>query len=457
MTSDLVESVEKAISEAEKINEKFSCFITICGEEARKRAKELSKSQKSEATSLLLGKIISVKDAICTRGIRTTAGSTMLTNYVPPFNATVINKIGSACGIVIGKTAMDHYGFGTFCTNVGAGMSIPKNPHDLQRAAGGSSGGAGVATYAFSPSSNHIALAESTGGSISAPAAFCGVVGFTPSYGKISRYGLIDYANSLDKIGTMGKNVNEAEILANVLFGKDDKDESSQLQEKKSGKKVKKFGIIKEMLVGVDKKILDVFWKQVEKISKDLKITYEEVSFPLIDYATASYYIIATAEASSNLARYTGMRYGQQEEISGSFSEHFAKIRSKYFSEEEKRRIILGTFVRTAGYKEKYYMKALKVREKIKEEFDLLFKKYDVLLTPTMPIIAPHFDEISKLKPIEIYALDSCTIPPNLAGIPHLSIPMGKVNNMPVGMQVMCGRWEENTLFEFGKQIEEIL
>jgi len=205
------------------------------------------------------------------------------------------------------------------------------------------------------------------------------------------------------------------------------------------------------MLNGVDKKIIDLFWDSINKMG----IEYEEVSFPLMDYSVASYYIIATAEASSNLARYYGMRYGAQEEINGSFSEHFSNIRSKYFSDEEKRRIILGTFVRTAGYKEKYYMKALRIREKITQEFGLIFKKYESLATPAMPIIAPRFDEISRLKPIEIYALDSCTIPPNLAGLPHLSIPIGKVDKMPVGLQIICNKWEENTLFGFGKEIEK--
>lgn len=447
---DIVETTERALEEAEKINKKLNCFVTICAKETRARAKELAKSQQLRAKGKLYGKVISVKDAICTKGIKTTAGSAMLANYIPPFNATVIELIEAEGGVVIGKTAMDHFGFGTFCTNVGNGLPVPRNPHDLERATGGSSGGAGAATYSFSDSVGHLALAESTGGSITAPAAFCGVVGFTPTYGRVSRYGLIDYANSLDKIGTMGKDISEAELLGQVIFGKDEKDETSQAQEEKPVKKIKKIGIIKEMLNGVDEKILKVFRQSIDK----LDIEYEEVSFPLIDYSVASYYIIATAEASSNLARYYGMRYGAQEEISGSFSEHFAKIRSKYFSDEEKRRIILGTFVRTAGYKEKYYMKSLNIREKIKQEFALLFKRFDALATPSMPIVAPKFDEIAKLKPIEVYALDSCTIPPNLAGIPHLSIPMGKVGNMPVGLQVICNSWEENTLFEFGKEIE---
>ncbi len=445
---NVTESTEKAIEELHKINKRYTCFITTTEEHAKKRATELATSKKK---GRLHGVIISVKDNICTKGIKTTAGSAILSNYVPTYNATVIDKIEQEGGIIIGKTTMDDFGFGTFNTNVGAGIPIPKNPHDILRSSGGSSGGSGSATAAFS--SNHLSLSESTGGSITSPAAFCGVVGFTPGYGRVSRYGLIDYANSLDKIGTMGKTVSEAEQLARVIFGKDAKDETSLDITEKSAKKVKKVTIIKEMLHGVDEKILTAFWKSVEVTG----IPYEEVSFPLLDYSVASYYIIATAEASSNLARYTGLRYGAQEEFSGSFNEYFSSIRSKYFSAEEKRRIILGTFVRTAGYKDKYYLKALRIREKIKQDFAHLFRKYDAILSPSMPIIAPKFSEISKLKPIEIYALDSCTIPPNLALLPHLSIPIGKVNNMPIGLQVICNSLDENTLFNLSKEVESLV
>ncbi|MDO8553334.1 MAG: amidase family protein [Candidatus Micrarchaeota archaeon] len=454
----VTESTEKAIEELHKINKKYTCFVTTTEDYARKRANELTISKKKGA---LHGIIISVKDNICTKGIKTTAGSAILSNYVPTYNATVIERIEQEGGIIIGKTTMDDFGFGTFNVNVGEGIPIPKNPHDISRSSGGSSGGSGAATAAFSSNSTvaerlaptHLSLSESTGGSITSPAAFCGVVGFTPSYGRVSRYGLIDYANSLDKIGTMGKTVSEAEQLARVIFGKDAKDETSLVVQEKPAKKVKKVAIIKEMLQGVDEKILTAFWKSIELTG----IPYEEISLPSLEYAVASYYIIATAEASSNLSRYTGLRYGAQEEFSGSFNDYFSSIRSKYFSAEEKRRIILGTFVRTAGYKDKYYLKALKIREKINHDFHILFKKYDALLSPSMPIIAPKFDEISKLKPIEIYALDSCTIPPNLALLPHLSIPIGKVNSMPVGLQVICDSLDENTLFEFGKQIESLV
>ncbi len=442
---DIIEQTERAIEEVEGINKKLGCFITVSKDQARTQARELAGSKTKGA---LFGKIISVKDAICTKGIRTTAGSAMLADYVPPYDAHVIERIKAEGGIIIGKTAMDAFGFGTFCTNVGAGLPVPKNPHDVARATGGSSGGAGAATYALSK--NHLGIAESTGGSITAPAAFCGVVGLTPTYGRVSRYGLIDYANSLDKIGTMGKTVTEAETLYRVIAGIDAGDETSTVQIDKKARNVRKIAVVREMLEGVENAILKRFWEAIES----MEVPYEEISLPTLEYAVATYYIIASAEASSNLSRYQGMRYGAQEEITGTFSEHFAKIRSKYFSPEEKRRAVLGTFVRTAGYKEKYYFKALAIREKIKEEFERAFKKYDFLITPSMPIIAPRFDEIEKLSPIENYALDSCTIPPNLTGLPHLSLPIGKVRDMPVGLQAIAEKWGENTLFEFGARIE---
>jgi aspartyl-tRNA(Asn)/glutamyl-tRNA(Gln) amidotransferase subunit A len=448
------EKIHKDLEKAKKLNKDLDCFITICEDYALKKAKELDKAKKKEGK--LHGIAISVKDNICTNGVRTTAGSAILSNYIPPYSATVIERIEKEGGIVIGKTAMDDFGFGTFSVNAGEGMPIPKNPNDVKRSAGGSSGGAGSFTKAaMDAGMEHIGLAESTGGSITAPAAFCGVVGFTPSYGKVSRYGLIDYANSLDKIGATGKNVEQCELLAKVIFGKDERDETS-VEISKPAKTVKKIGIVREMASDVDKPIEKAFWDTVKKLEKE-GVKYEEIQFPSIDYSVASYYIIATAEASSNLARYAGLRYGMQEEIKGSFNEHFSKIRSKYFSAEEKRRIILGTFVRTAGYKDKYYLKALRIREKIKQDFANVFKKYDALLTPAMPILAPRFDEISKLKPIEIYALDRCTIPPNLAGLPHLSIPIGKSNGLPIGLQVICDKFDEETLFTFGRLIEGVV
>ncbi|MEK6981612.1 MAG: amidase family protein [Candidatus Micrarchaeota archaeon] len=453
---DILEHTQKTLEDGEKANDQFNFFITPSTEYALERAKLLKQAIKDgKANNLsLLGLPISVKDNLCTKGIRTTCGSAILSSYIPPFSSTAISKLEEQGAIIIGKTAMDSFGFGTFNTNVGANMPIPKNPLDKERSCGGSSGGAGAATLAIKNA--HVAIGESTGGSITAPAAFCNVIGFTPTYGRISRYGLIDYANSLDKIGTLGKTVEDCEIVSKVMFGRDIKDETSLQVSEPKIKPVKQIAIVKEMVENCDEVVKKEFWDFIKKLEKE-GIKYKEISLPIIDYATYVYYIIATAEASSNLAKFYGMRYGAQEEIKGSFNEHFTNIRSKYFSSEEKRRIILGTFVRTAGYKEKYYLKATKVRTKIKEEFTKVFKEFDAIVTPAMPILPPKFSDIKKLTPMQNYALDKCTIPPNLIGLPHLSIPIAKSNGLPIAAQLICNHLEENTLFEFGKGVEKIV
>lgn len=453
---DIIEHTQKTLEEAKKANEQFNFFITLSEDYAIERAKLLKQRIKDGKLKYmaLLGLPISVKDNLCTKGIRTTCGSAMLSNYIPPFSSTAIHKLEEQGTIIIGKTAMDSFGFGTFNINVGQDMPVPKNPLDKERSCGGSSGGAGAATLAIK--NPHVAIGESTGGSITAPAAFCNVVGFTPTYGRVSRYGLIDYANSLDKIGTLGKIVEDCEIVSKMMFGFDKKDETSLDVSEPKTKLVKQIAIVKEMVENCDEIVKKEFWNFIKKLEKE-GIMYKEISIPIIDYATYVYYIIATAEASSNLAKFYGMRYGAQEEIKGSFNEHFTNIRSKYFSSEEKRRIILGTFVRTAGYKEKYYLKATKLRTKIKEEFVKVLDDFDVIVTPAMPTLSPKFREIKKLTPMQNYALDKCTIPPNLLGLPHLSVPIAKSNGLPIAAQFICNHLCENTLFGFGKKIEEII
>ena len=453
---DILEYTEKTLAQAKKLNDEFNFFITFSEEYAIQRARQLKELMKNgKAKNLkLLGLPISIKDNLCTKGIRTTCGSAILSSYIPPFTSTAVKKVEEQGAIIIGKTAMDSFGFGTFNTNVGDGMPIPKNSLDKERSCGGSSGGAGAATASIKNA--HVAIGESTGESITAPATFCNVVGFTPTYGRISRYGLIDYANSLDKIGTLGKTVEDAELVAKTMFGFDKKDETSLEVREPLTKQVKQIAIVKEMIENCDEIVKKEFWNFIKKLEKD-GIKYKEISMPILDYSIYVYYIIATAEASSNLAKFYGMRYGAQEEIKGSFNEHFSNIRSKYFSAEEKRRIILGTFVRTAGYKERYYLKATKIRTKIKEEFSKIFKQFDAIVTPAMPILPPKFSEIKKLTPIQNYALDKCTIPPNLIGLPHISIPIAKSNELPIAAQLICNHLEENTLFEFGKKVEQIV
>ena len=427
------------LKEAEELDKKYNFFITI-----NKNLKE--------------GTPISVKDNICTKGLRTTAGSKILENYTPVFDATVIEKAEKSGFSVVGKTAMDEFGFGSFSTN--CAYKIPKNPIEETRNCGGSSGGGAGYTYAskFSNSS----IAESTGGSISCPAAFCSVVGITPTYGLVSRYGLIDYANSLDKIGTFGKTVKESVELLNVIAGYDEKDSTSIKKENENyrnylGKDARKLkiGVIKEFSrgEGISLEVENDFWDGVKKLEKE-GIKYKEVSFKLSSLVLPVYYIIAMCEASTNLAKYSGIRYGMTKELKGTFNEYFSSVRESYLGKEAKRRILLGTFMRMAGYREAYYIKALKLRSMITQEYKKLFKEFDVLLTPTMPILPPKFSEIAKLSPVENYMSDILTTGPNLCGLPMISVPVKK--NRMVGMHFIADHLQENKIINIGDFYERI-
>jgi aspartyl-tRNA(Asn)/glutamyl-tRNA(Gln) amidotransferase subunit A len=346
---------------------------------------------------------------------------------------------------------MDEFGFGTFSANTGV---VPKNPHDPARCCGGSSGGS--AGYIAASTLARFALAQSTGGSISAPASFCGVVGFTPTYGRVSRYGLVDYANSLDKIGVIAKTVKDAAEAMSIIAGKDEKDETCQGEPFKiPGKLAKKLtvGVPKEWVAQKTdpdvKKQFDAALAQM----KNLGWTVKEVSIPSTDYALSAYYVIALAESSTNLAKYCGLRYGAtvQLEGGGDYTEFFSKVRGEFFGQEAKRRILLGTFVRMAGYRDRYYGQALKVRRLLLNDFAQAFKDCDIIAAPTMPIIAPTFDEIAKLSPLEEYAMDTLTVPANLAGLPHLSVPCGKAKGMPVGLHLMAPHHKDELLVQAGE------
>ncbi len=436
---------EEAINEARELNKKYNFFITI--NENLFNEKALPKNET---------KIISVKDNICTKGLRTTAGSKILEDYYPVFDATVIELAGKKGYSIIGKTSMDEFGFGSFSTN--CAYEIPKNPLDETKTCGGSSGGGAGYTYAskFSAAS----IAESTGGSISCPAAFCSVVGITPTYGLISRHGLIDYANSLDKIGVFGKSVNDSVRLLNSISGFDEKDSTSINKEKENyenylGKDCKKLkiGIIKEFCSGLNKNVEKEFWNGVKKL-EDNGIKTKEVSFKSSDLCLSTYYIIAMCEASTNLAKYCGIRYGMSKELKGTFNEYFSSIREEFLGKEAKRRILLGTFMRMAGYREAYYIKALKLRTLITQEFKKLFKEFDVLLTPTMPILPPKFSDIKKLTPLENYMSDVLTVGPNLCGFPMISVPVLK--NKPVGLHFIADHLQENKIISIGDFYERV-
>ena len=413
--------------------------------------------QRAAAEAPLYGLPISVKDCICVKGMQSSAGSKILQGYMPPFDATAVARIKESGARVLGKTNQDEFGFGTFSTNSAYG--VPKNPYDPQRSCGGSSGGAAGITAALKMP--HIALAESTGGSISCPAAFCGVVGLTPTYGLVSRYGLIDYANSLDKIGVMARCVYDAALLLSHIGGHDPMDSTSlnikkQDYTKSAAKKDLKglrIGVPKEYFDGVDPKITKQVESAIEKL-ESLGAKSVKISLPMTKYALAAYYIIASAEASTNLSKYCGMRYGLHLDIEGNFSDYFSKVRSAGFGLEAKRRIILGTFARMSGYRDAYYLKAMKVRTMIINDFKKAFKKCDVLAAPTMPILPPKFSDIARLTPLENYQMDALTVPSNVAGIPQLSINCGFISSLPVGLHLMADHLQESKLIETAAAFE---
>lgn len=448
---DVVKTTQKAVADVEKINADYHYF-TVFSENVLEQARIVDKKVRKGIAGKLAGVLISVKDCICVKGVESTASSAILKDYKPLFDATVIERCRAEDAIILGKTVQDEFGFGGFSTNVGKNFKIPLNPFDKNRSCGGSSGGAaGITQKATFP---HLALAESTGGSIVNPAAFCGVVGLCPTYGRVSRYGLIDYGNSLDKIGTMAKNSVDAALLLEIIAGKDARDSTSsdnKLGALKLSKGVKglRIGVVNEAFgEGVNGRIAEKVKDAVKKLeSCGAKIT--SVSLPLtFKYGIPTYYLLAMSEASTNLAKYCGMRYGATLDLNSSFNEFFSSVRTQFFGQEAKRRIILGTFARMAGYRDAYYLKAAAVRTKIIQEYQKAFSACDVLITPTMPVVAPTFDEIEKLTPLQNYMMDILTVGPNLAGLPHISIPCGSVRDLPVGMQLVGNHFEEFELLE---------
>ncbi len=441
------ETILRAVESSKTFQKEYSPFITLIDKP------KINVQQ----TGKIYGLPYTVKDSICTKGIQTTAGSKILEGYVPPFNATVVDRANENGGVLIGKSALDEFGFGTFSTNCAYG--IPKNPYDSTRSCGGSSGGAGCITaLADFP---HIAIAQSTGGSITAPAAFTGTVGLTPTYGRVSRYGLIDYSNSMDKIGVISRCVYDAALMLSVISGHDPMDSTSGEIESEDFTKYETRGV-KGMKIGipaeymgdvVDGHIKDAVMKRANEL-ESMGAIIDKVNLPATNYAVAAYYIIAISEASTNLARYCGLRYGMQSEMNGNFDEYFSKIRTGGFGKEAKRRILLGTYARMAGFRDAYYLKALRIRAKIVDEFRSVFKNFDALLAPSMPILPPKFSDIEKLSPIQAYNMDILTIGPNMAGMPTLSIPSGKSCGLPIGVQLIANQFEESKLIAAGSAIE---
>ncbi|MDW5563384.1 MAG: amidase family protein [Methanomassiliicoccus sp.] len=393
----------------------------------------------------------SAKDNLCSRGFQARAGSRILKGYRPPFDATPIRKLRESGGLLLGKTNMDEFGFGTFSTN--SGFGVPRNPFDPERSCGGSSGGAAAAASLIP---QHVALGVSTGGSISCPAAFCGVIGLTPTYGRVSRWGLIDYGNSLDKVGLLTRTARDLERYLPVISGPDPKDPTSLTQPVLDMRgEVETVAVPDEALVGLSPEVAASFREALKELERN-GVKVREVKMPSLRYAIPAYYILATSEASTNLARYCGMRFGaMNQEFDQGFNDFFAQTRSEDFGPEAKRRILLGTFSRMVGFRNRYYMKALQVRQLIIREYRRVFDSCDAVLTPTMPFVAPRFDEIARMRPLEMYQADFLTVPPNLAGMPHLSLPCGYSHGMPVGMQAVTPQWTEGSLVGLARFWEE--
>ena len=454
--TDAVETYLQRIEQHKELN----AFIDVYAEEARQRAREIDrKRDEGQPLGQLAGVILAIKDNIVIKDHRTTCASHILENFVSPYNATVIEKLQAEDALFIGKTNLDEFAMGSSTENSYFGPA--RNPVDPERVPGGSSGGSAVAVAADLADAS---LGSDTGGSIRQPAAFCGVVGLKPTYGRVSRYGLVAFASSLDQIGPFGKSVSDVAYLLQHIAGVDERDSTTvpqpvpdYLKSLEKGADGLTVGIPKEYFQeGIEESIREQILAVVEKV-KEHGIAVKEVSLPLTDYAIATYYIIATAEASSNLARYDGVRYGYRAEGVKDLEEMYLRTRSEGFGTEVKRRIMLGTYVLSAGYYDAYYKKAQQVRRLIKEDFEKAFSEVDVLLTPTSPV--PAFKLGEKLAdPLQMYLTDIFTVSVNLAGVCGMSMPVGTTpEGLPIGMQLIAGMFEEEKLFRLGHFIEQTI
>jgi aspartyl-tRNA(Asn)/glutamyl-tRNA(Gln) amidotransferase subunit A len=387
----------------------------------------------------------SVKDNICVKNVGTTASSKILKGYIPPFDATVIERMPKEFSF-IGKTNMDEFGFGSWGINT---ENIARNPFDERHVAGGSSSGAAIATSVLK---YHVAIAESTGGSIATPASFCGVVGFTPTYGSISRYGLIDYSNSLDKIGIMARSSSDIKRVLKEVRGPDKKD-TTAVSAKTTNQKYKKLILIDQLIDSLDDEVKSKFMSFVDRLSA-MGYAIENRSIKHLTSSIPTYYIIAMAEASTNLAKYNGYKYGfKNEEFGKNYNEFFSDSRAN-FGAEAKRRVVLGTFVRSASIRNRYYDKAMRIRRLIINEMDQILKD-GFIISPVMPIQTPKIDEVKTLTPVQTYKMDILTIPPNLCGYPHISFPYAYHKDLPLGAQLISNHFNDDAVIDFVSEWEK--
>jgi aspartyl-tRNA(Asn)/glutamyl-tRNA(Gln) amidotransferase subunit A len=452
-----VELTKSVLRRIAQIEDKLHAYVTLAEESALEQAKRIDDSRKNGDIAALTGIPVLVKDIICTKGIRTTCCSKMLENFVPPYDATVIAKLKAQKAVILGKSNMDEFAMGSSTEH--SAFFPTHNPWDLSRVPGGSSGGPAAAVAS---DECLYALGSDTGGSVRQPAALCGVVGLKPTYGRVSRFGLVPFASSLDQIGPLTKDVTDCALVMNAIAGHDPKDSTSvpypvpdyaqHLIPDLNGLKV---GIPKDFFVegmqGEVRRALEVATKRLGQLGA--KVDWQ-ASLPHTKYALAAYYILAPSEASANLARYDGVKYGFSAPDASNVIEATQKTRQLGFGVEVKRRIMLGTYALSAGYYEAYYLKAQKVRTLIRQEFDQAFKKYDVLVTPTSPTVAFKLGE-KLADPMQMYLSDVCTLPINIAGVPAISIPAGFADGLPIGMQTIGKPFDEGTILRVAFAYEQ--
>ena len=447
---EVLESFYERFSQRE---EKVKAYITPLYEEALKEAERMDLSEDKP----LLGIPVAIKDNINVKGYPTTCASKILQSYISPYDATVIERLRRAGALIVGKTNMDEFAMGS-STEYSAFFKT-RNPWDLERVPGGSSGGSAVAVAVRSAP---LSLGSDTGGSIRQPASFCGVIGLKPTYGRVSRYGLVAFASSLDQIGPFARKTEDIALIMEVISGHDPRDSTSSKREvpkftQELGKNIKglRVGIVREFMEdGVEegvKRAFEGFLKDMEKEGAYI----EEISLPHVKYAIPCYYIIAPSEASSNLARYDGVRFGYRTEKYQDLIDMYSKTRDEGFGPEVKRRILLGTFALSAGYYDAYYLKAMRVRRLITQDFEKAFERVDLIATPTSPTVAFRFGEKTD-DPIAMYLSDVFTVSVNLAGLPGISIPIGMSNNLPVGGQLIGKAFDEASLLRVSYWWEQV-
>ena len=456
-----VEITQEALERINQLEPKLKSFICVTAEKAIAQASQVdAKIAAGEKIGPLAGIPIAVKDNICTRGIPTTCGSKILENFIPPYESTVTQKLVGAGAVILGKTNLDEFAMGSSTEN--SAYQVTANPWDVERVPGGSSGGSAAAVAS---AESLVALGSDTGGSIRQPASFCGVVGMKPTYGLVSRYGLVAYASSMDQIGPFSRTVKDSAILLQAIAGYDPKDSTSlnvpipdytkNLSPNLRPKGQIRIGLIQETFgEGLDSSVLQAFTKAVELL-QELGAEIQVISCPRFSYGLPTYYVIAPSEASANLARYDGVKYGFRTSESENLLNMYAKTRSEGFGLEVKRRIMIGTYALSAGYYDAYYLKAQKVRTLIKKDFDKAFAKVDILACPTSSTTAFKVGEKTD-DPLSMYLSDLMTIPVNLAGLPALSLPCGfDKQGLPIGIQLMSNVLREDLLFEVAYVYEQ--